>query len=163
MNENFNREKKIVWIDSVYKDSGTSINYNFDITGAIPTNAKNITVQLLKFILPNNEFVIQTPIIKVFGDLGCSNNQYTRKFGTYLLLGVVNVQAPQYYYDGAVGTNYNMSSYCEENINKQIKYRIGNPSNNINIMLKSNTYADLTSSDASVQNSLICLEFEYDI
>ena len=164
MNSNPDRIKKIVWIDGSLRTSGTTTNFIYNITAALPLNLKNITVQMLKFIVPNNNFATNAYYLKVYGDLGVSHNQYSLNYASYLLLGLINVQGQYYYYDGINDDNYNLESQCEENINKQIKYDIGRPQNFINIMVLNEDNAVPAMIDASaLQNCLICLEFEYEL
>ena len=162
-----NKQTKIFWIDSAKKISGTTTNFDYSISNLLPNNSKNITVQLLKFIIPHNGKGINSSFIKIYCDGINPLNNSSQSFSNQLLLGILNCSSPLMIYNGInVNTDYNLNNECDQITNPQIKYKISEINNTfINIILldNNNISPNLIGSGIDLVNSLICLEFEYEI
>ncbi len=160
-----NRIKKIVWIDGVLKSNGTTTNFTYNITGALPLSIKNVTVKMEKCLIANTGGVsVNSSYLKIYGDLGTSHNQYALNYASSLLLGLINVQYPNFYWNGVVATNYVLLKSCEELSSEQIEYKIERPQNFINItILDEDNAVPLLIGGGALPDPLICLEFEYEL
>ena len=163
------RVKTYVWVcsdstvDQRFVSGGTKTNFYYNINGAIPVGAKNLTVELISFTMANNAGVITNAyMIKLLIDFGVQANQSVGSLNNYTVMGVIPLQYPQYYYDGTDVGQYNLNYLCEYMTQKQPKYNISYPNNLIHVTLVSSGNLELTS-DVTIRASLFCLEFEYEI
>ena len=162
------RLKKFVWISTDTSDSrlisgGTKTNFYYNINGAIPLGAKNLTVELVSFTLINNSlFFSNASMLKILIDFGTQANHTSGILPGYTTAGVIPLQSPQYFYNGANTNLYNLNYLSESMTNKQPKYNILYPNNEIHVLL-TNSGGTEVNNDYSVKACVFCLEFEYEI
>lgn len=170
MDKDKERLKRIIWIDSNNKLSGTVSNFIYDISGYIPNDAKKLTIQLKQFIIPNTlsgttNVAFSSYYMRILADLGCATNQRIKTNSNFLLLAVIPVQTRMYYYDGVDAANYTINYQSEFNDSKHIKYDIERPQNLINIKLVNYTDSEISldAGGTALSNCLFSVEIEYEL
>ena len=152
--ENKNIQEKIIWINSLNKESGTNNNFYYNIFGVIHPEAKNITLQLLDSLIMTSTSVryFERAGIMILLDFNVSHNQFSKSMNNYIIGGIIS---PMQY------KNY----YSEQMAREGPVYQIRSfPDGLINIRITDNLYVDLTDSGPAVPSSvIICLKFTYEI
>ena len=174
-------EEKILWIDSALKNSGTNNNFNYAIGNILEKNFKKLSVEMIDCVVNKNYGVVDdvadyaefpvpfdTRCIKIFIDLGVSNNCYYR-FGSNMLMGIIgnDLLSIQYPNDGtnAISLINISSKTCSKLKDNNIKYNLNNaPSGFIDIHVYSDANIILVDKNGNAPSSvIICLKFTYEI
>lgn len=165
---------KIIHINSSVKGTNeTTNNFNVNIGGQIPYNAKNITVKLMSAFVPyftdatEGVYAVYKPydsttIKIVMGGLMSDNYSYV--LGSSLLIGQKINNYPALNFDNLLAYGgYQTVKLSGEEIKEYIEYSVNNIPGSINIRLLNNSYTDLKSVDNDVPpNWDLFLRFEYE-
>lgn len=167
---NNNIQEKILWIDSLKKYSGLNNNFYYNIFGYLPTQAKNITVQLLNaFVAATENYnIFNSKYIKILIDFGCSNNQVSLSNNNLISLGIINNHSKSRIYESD-NITFSSIQYTEiesqELVNQGPIYNLNSIPNNIfNIQIHNHNNTVLLDEFNTAPDSVIlCLKFTYEI
>ena len=153
--ENKNIHEKIIWINSLNKESGTNNNFYYNIFGVLHPEARNIKLQLLDCLImtSTSAYFFNKAAILILLDFNVSHNQFSKAINNYIIGGIIS---PQQQYK----TYYSEQLYKEGPI-----YEIRSfPDGLINIRIVDHSYVDLIDNNNAVPSSvLLCLKFTYEI
>lgn len=157
---NYKEEEKIILIESSKAQTPYNTqytDYNYNISGAIPGTAYDISVSLVNFVFPMASTTsLNSKIIRVYCDLGASTNQWSLSNNTLLLAIIPTLESANHVWNAE---NYICNNPIEYKINGQIN-------NYIRIQLMSETDGTLITGSAAfsaTNNNFLQLKFKYKI
>ena len=153
--ENKNIHEKIIWINSLNKDSGINNNFYYNIFGVLHPEAKNITLQLLDCLImtSTSAYFFNKAAIMILLNFNVSHNQFSKSTNNFIVGGIIT---PQQQYK---------TYYSEQLFREGPIYEIRSfPDGLMNVRIIDHSYADLIDNNNAVPSSvIICLKFTYEI
>jgi hypothetical protein len=145
------RQERIIWVEGLNTN-----NFNVDITGQVPQDAKNLKVKLsMCYIVANTTYNYTAKFIRILGDFGVGHNQFS-SYNNYIQIGTIN--------------NPNINDYfnnCFELMqpNTMPKYSLYSTPTLINFSITNELYVGLgtTTGNTPPARVTLCLTFSYEI